>query len=111
MEGESTEKARPLLTQFGQEVTHIISFHTPLARTSDRQRPQSTKHKQTMDKESRLGIPDGRGGSGMVGHVGGFFWMQTVIFGMDGQGGPTVPHRELCVIGSPCCTREIEEIL
>ena len=26
------------------------------------------------------------------------FWMQTVIFGMNGQWGPTVQDRELCVI-------------
>ena len=28
------------------------------------------------------------------------FWMQTVTSGMDGQQGPTVQQRELCVIGS-----------
>ena len=37
------------------------------------------------------------------------FWMQTVVFGMDGQWGPTIQHRELCVIGSLCCTTEIEK--
>ena len=35
--------------------------------------------------------------------------MQTVTFGMDGHWGPTVQHRELGVIGSFCCTIEIEE--
>ena len=25
-------------------------------------------------------------------------WMQTVTFRMDGQGGPTLQHGELCVI-------------
>ena len=37
--------------------------------------------------------------------------MQTVVFGMDGQWDPTVQHRELCVIGSLCCTTELDEIL
>ena len=37
--------------------------------------------------------------------------MQTVIFGMCGQWGPTVQCRELCVIGSLSCTTEIEETL
>ena len=38
-------------------------------------------------------------------------WMQTVTFGMDGQWAPTVQHRELHVIGSICCTGEIEKTL
>ena len=37
--------------------------------------------------------------------------MQTVTFGMDGQWGPTVQHRELCVIGSLCYIMEIDETL
>ena len=37
------------------------------------------------------------------------FWIQTVILGMNGQWGPTIHHRELCVIGSLCCATEIEE--
>ena len=37
--------------------------------------------------------------------------MQTVTFGMNGLWGPTVQHRELCVIGSLCYTTEIEETL
>ena len=39
------------------------------------------------------------------------FGVQTVIFGR--QWGPTntVQHRKLCVIGSLCCTTEIEETL
>ena len=36
---------------------------------------------------------------------------QTATFGMDGQWGPTVQHRELCVIGPLCCTTELEETL
>ena len=39
------------------------------------------------------------------------FWMQTVIFGKDGQWGSTVQQRELCMTGSLCCTTEIEETL
>ena len=34
-----------------------------------------------------------------------------VTFGMRGQWGPTVQHGELYVIGSLCCTTEIEETL
>ena len=49
-------------------------------------------------------------GSGMMG-IWGAFWMQPVIFGMDWQWGPTVQHREICVIGSLCCTTELEETL
>ena len=39
------------------------------------------------------------------------FWKQTVIFGMDGQWGPTVQSRKLCVIGAHCYVMEIEETL
>ena len=39
------------------------------------------------------------------------FWMQIVIFGMDGQWEPTVQHREMCVIGSLCCTTELDKTL
>ena len=39
------------------------------------------------------------------------FGIQTVIFGMDGQWGPTLQHRELCVIWSLCCITEIEGTL
>ena len=35
----------------------------------------------------------------------------TVTFVVDEQCGPTVQHRELCEIGSLCCTIEIEETL
>ena len=52
-----------------------------------------------MAKKSRLGVPKGeRGGSGIGGHFEGFFffWIQTVIFRMDGQWGPTVQPREMC---------------
>ena len=50
----------------------------------------SKKQKQITIKESSLGVPRGaRGGSGMDEHFEGFR-MQTAIFGMDGQWGPTV---------------------
>ena len=64
-----------------------------------------------MAKENRLRVLKGEGGgSGIDGHLG-VFWMQIVIFGMDGQWDPTVQHRELCVIRSLCRTAEIEETL
>ena len=47
----------------------------------------------------------------MDGHLGGGFWMLTVIFGVDGKWSPTVQHREMCVIGLLCCTTELEETL
>ena len=40
----------------------------------------------------------------------GFIWMQTVIFGMDGQW-DAVQHREMCVTRSLCCTTELDETL
>ena len=65
-----------------------------------------------MANESRLGVPRGEGGgSEMDGHFVGFFWMHTVIFGMNGEWGFTVQHREMCVIGTLCYTKEIEGTL
>ena len=65
-----------------------------------------------MTKKSRLGNSKGESGrSGMDKHFGGFFWMQTVVFGMDGQWDSTVQHREMCVIGSICCKTELDETL
>ena len=52
-----------------------------------------TKQQQIMAKKGRLVVP--RNG------------MQTLITGTDRQRGPTVQHRELCVIGSLGCTIEI----
>ena len=64
-----------------------------------------------MAKESKLGVPRGKGeGVGRTG-IWGVFCMQTVLFGMDGTWGPTEQHRELCVIGSLCCKTELEETL
>ena len=54
------------------------------------------------------------GGEGVrVGWMGilRVLWMQTAIFGMDGQWDPTVQHREMCVIGSLFCATELEETL
>ena len=67
-----------------------------------------TKQKHMTAKERRLVIPSGEGGDGQ--EVRGF-WRQTFILGMDGQQGPTIQHREQCVIGSLCYTTEIEETL
>ena len=66
-----------------------------------------------MAKESRLGVPRGvkGGGVGWMGIWGFFFWMQTVIFGMDGQWGPTAQHGVIYMIGSLCCTTELEKTL
>ena len=33
------------------------------------------------------------------------------LHGMDGQWDPTVEHREMCVIGSICCTTGLDETL
>ena len=52
-----------------------------------------------MAKESRLVVPSGeRGGSGT--DRSSVFRCKSVIFGMDGQWGPTIQPRELAVIGS-----------
>ena len=60
---------------------------------------------------SDLGLPRGKGkGMGWM-IILGVWEMQTVIFGMDGQWDPTVQHRELCVIGSFCCTTELDKTL
>ena len=71
------------------------------------------KQKHSMTKKSRLGVPE-RGGKGRE-REGWVFWvflgMQTVTFGVDGQWDPIVQHREMCVIGSLCCTIELDETL
>ena len=47
-----------------------------------------------MAKESRLGVPREKGeGVGWMG-IWEVFWMQTVIFGMNGQWGPDVTTQE-----------------
>jgi len=53
-----------------------------------------------MPRKSRLGVPGvgETGGSGMDGHFGGFWDANCYIW--DGWAmGPTVQHREMCVIG------------
>ena len=46
-----------------------------------------TYHGQGRRGDCRLGVPGGGGGMELVGWRGifVFFWMQTFIFGMDGQ--------------------------
>ena len=41
----------------------------------------------------------------------GVWEMHTITLRMDGQWDPTVQHREICVIGSLCCTTELDETL
>ena len=53
------------------------------------------------------------------GKVEGVRWMgileawgvQTVFSGMDGQWDPTAQHRKMCVVGSLCCTTELDKTL
>ena len=62
-----------------------------------------------MDMESRLVVARGSG-EGMR-WTGSLALVDSIIFGMNGQWGPTVQHRELCVTGSLGCTTETEETL
>ena len=64
-----------------------------------------------MAKKSSLGVPGGKRRDWDGWAFWGFWGIQTVIFGMDGQWDPTVQHREMCVIGSLCCTTELDEAL
>ena len=64
----------------------------------------STKQKQTVVMEGRSVVARAKDPIWSQ-------WMQTVTFGMAGQWGPPVQHRELCVTGSLRCTTEIEETL
>ena len=43
--------------------------------------------------------------------MGGILGMQTVISGTDEQWDPTVQHREMCEIVSPCCTVGLDKTL
>ena len=72
-----------------------------------KKRKKETKQKQIMAKKSRLAV--GSGGSRMDGILD-VFWIQTVIFGMDGQWNPTVQHRAMCVVRSLFSTTELDEI-
>ena len=62
-----------------------------------------TKQNQIVAKKSGLV------GGGWDGQGGWSFGRQTVTFGINGQWGPTVQHREMCVIGSLCYTTGIEK--
>ena len=66
-----------------------------------------------MAKKSRLGFQGlgERGGSGKDGHFGGFWGCKLLYLEWMGNGNPTVQHREACVIGSLCCTTELDETL
>ena len=64
---------------------------------------------RSWSQRADLWLPGGWGEWDGQGDWG--WWMRTVIFAMDGQWGPTVQHRELCVIRSFCCTTEIEDTL
>ena len=60
--------------------------------------------------ESILGVSRVRGkGVGWEGRLG--LVDANCFLGMDGQWSPTVLHKELCMTGSLCCTREIKETL
>lgn len=48
---------------------------------------------------------EGMGGMGICGVLG----IQIVISGMDEQWDRTVQHRDMCVIGSLCCTSDLDE--
>ena len=53
----------------------------------------------------------GRAGMEWEGQGVWALWIQTLTFGMDGQWAPTVQHWKLYMIGSLCCTTEIDETL
>ena len=72
---------------------------------------KNNSQKQIMAKKSRLGVYKGKGkGVGWVGILG-FFWMQTVIFGMWAMGSYCMAQGNVCVIGSPCCITKPDETL
>ena len=72
---------------------------------------QTKNSNRSWPRRADLGFSRGKGeGVGWMGNLGGL-GVQTVIFGMDGHWGPAVQHRELCVIGSLCCTVELDETL
>ena len=77
------------------------------------QRVLSKNSKQINKTETDPGQEEQTWGSGGEGEgVGwrcilGLLLDTTVIFGIDGQWAPTVQHREVCLIGSLCCTTEL----
>ena len=54
----------------------------------------STEQKQITAMEGRLRVAGGVEGVGWMGSLD--WWMQIATFGMGGQWGPAVQHRELC---------------
>ena len=56
----------------------------------------STKQKQTMDMESGLVVAKGGGGREWDGRGVRGWGMQTVTFGMDGQGGFCIAQGNVC---------------
>ena len=67
-----------------------------------------------MDKKSRLEVPGGKVEGvgwmdiwGLWGNANCYIW----ILGMDGQRDPTVRPGKMCVIGSLCCTTELDGTL
>ena len=82
-----------------------------LSKNNKQTNKQTKNRNRSWPRRADLGFP-GRKGEGM-GWIGilGFFWMQNVIFGIDGQWDPTEEHRVICVVGSLCCTTELKETL
>ena len=56
-------------------------------------------------------VPRAKGGGNGMNGCFRLFWMKAHIFGIDRQWGPIIQHRALSVIGSLCCTTEIENIV
>ena len=69
---------------------------------------KKTKQKLTMAKESRLVVPSGERKEwhfGVLGDANSYTWNGWAY-------GPyCTQHREVCLIGSLCCTTELEETL
>ena len=68
----------------------------------------STIQKETMDTERRLVVATGEGGGSGMDREFGVGGCKLLHLGWMGRG-PTVPYRELHVIGSFCYTTENEE--
>ena len=80
---------------------------TILSKNNKRTNKQTNKRNSSWPRKEDVGFPRGeREGSGIDGHLGGF-WDANCYFGMDGQWDPTVQHKELCVTGSLSCTTEL----
>ena len=77
--------------------------------SKNNKRTKNTNRSCQRRADLGLGVGEGEG----VGWIGilGVWEMHTVVFGIDGQWNPTVQHREMCVIGSLCCTTDPDETL